>query len=57
MLRDVFEHVFSLGKWDAGITQAMVPYFNGLMPKRRNSVANIVDLHLFCINPSILEHK
>ena len=28
-------------------------HINGLMQRRRNSVANALELHLFCIKPSI----
>ena len=28
-------------------------YINGLMQKRRNSIANALELHLLCIKPSI----
>ena len=28
-------------------------YFNGLVQERRNSIANAIELHLYCTNPSI----
>ena len=40
-----------MGPW--ATIKVMALHFHGLVQERRNSIANALELHLSCINPSI----